>query len=263
MQISYAIASSILERADAEVLMASLLKQERSWLFAHADEEVPTHLEKQWNEWTERRRGGEPVAYITGTKEFFGRPFHVTPATLIPRPATEELVEIALDIVKACGTHRFIREIDSGIAAFADVWGESAKIVADIGTGSGCIGVTIALESPDLRVIATDISPDALLVARENASALGARHLEFRFGDGLEPLSDLTEPFLIVTNPPYIPKSILLEKDVADFEPHVALFAGIDGMDVLAKIIQAAHTHAHCIGFVMECRMEQAKRLHR
>jgi release factor glutamine methyltransferase len=261
MTIRDALIESKLPKADAEILLSTILKHPRSWIFAHEDEALPEGSQQEWQAWTERARGGEPVAYITGTKEFFGRSFRVNPSTLIPRGATEELVEIALAALKSGNAQTFTKEIDSGIAACVDIWDTGVTCIVDIGTGSGCIGVTMALERTDLRVIATDISPDALLTARENASALGARHIDFRLGDGMDPFADLTEPFLIVSNPPYIPDGITLAKNVADFEPHSALFAGIDGMDVLTRLVKAAHSHAYCKGFVLECRMEQAQKL--
>jgi release factor glutamine methyltransferase len=263
MTIQDAIAGSALPKADAEVLLAALLKKERSWFFAHGNEAMPEHARSRWSEWIERRKKGEPVAYITGLKEFFGRTYRVTPAVLVPRPATEALVEIALEALKHAQPQRFTREIDSGIAAFVDVWepGGTAKTVCDVGTGSGCIGVSIALERPDLAVIATDQSPEALAVARENALALGARRVDFRLGDALAPLQDLAEPFLLISNPPYIPEGTPLEKDVNAFEPHEALFSGKDGTDVLSRILTQAQTHPQCIGVILECRMDQAKRL--
>lgn len=263
MTIQDAIGGSGLPKADAEILLSALLKKERSWFFAHGDEAMPEHALSDWNEWVERRKKSEPVAYITGLKEFFGRTYRVTPAVLVPRPATEALVEIALRALKSPEPQRFTTEIDSGIAAFVDVWepGSTAKTVCDVGTGSGCIGISIALERPDLAVIATDQSPEALAVAHENAFALGARSVDFRLGDALAPLQDLAEPFLLVSNPPYIPEGTPLEKDVNEFEPHEALFSGTEGTDVLSRIFTQAQTHPHCIGVIVECRMDQAKSL--
>jgi release factor glutamine methyltransferase len=263
MTIQEAIAGSDLTKADAEVLLAHLLQKDRTWLLAHAEDELSGNDLKRWKEWAQRRLKGEPVAYIVGMKEFYGRPYRVNSAVLVPRPATETLVEIALQTLNRPEPQRFIREIDSDIAALVDVWepGITARAVADIGTGSGCIAVTVALERPDLTVIATDLSPEALVVARENASALGARKIDFRLGDALTPLQDLTQPFLLISNPPYIPEGAHLDPDVQDYEPHEALFSGKDGTDVITRILAQAQTHPQCIGVILECRMDQTKKL--
>ena len=258
MTIHELLTGSHLATADAEVLLASLLHKDRTWLYAHADDEVTHEQESAWETWRQRRENGEPVAYITGTKEFFGHVFHVTPAVLIPRPATELLVERALDVLNNNVPVQHIQEIDTDIVAWTDVWGREATTVVDIGTGSGCIAISIALARPDLRVMATDIDDGALQVATENAQRLGAR-VEYRNGNALDSILDLTEPFLIVSNPPYIPSETKLEKDVSDFEPHHALFSGADGADVIRRIITQAKNHPHCIGFVMECQKEQPR----
>lgn len=261
MTIRESLEASGIARADAEVLLAQLLGKERTWLFAHADDALPQELASEWNDRVKRRKSGEPVAYICGTKEFFGRPFEVHAAVLIPRPATETLTSMALDMMDNGSVGRDMREIDSGIAALSDIWGEpeDARCVADIGTGSGCIAITLGLARPHLRVIATDSSEKALDMARRNARHLKAPNVEFRLGDALAPLQDVTEPFLIVSNPPYIPEDLLLDKDVMDFEPHSALFSGPDGADIIRKIISQAKAHPHCIGYLLECRMEQAR----
>lgn len=261
MNLSQAIVGSGFAKADAEVLLASLLGKDRTWLLAHGDEELSGEMAARWEEWVRRRSGGEPVAYITGSKEFYGRPFRVTRATLIPRPATEALVQTALSLLRGEEPAHAITEIDTGIVAWTEMLGsmEGVRTIVDVGTGSGCIGITLALERPDLRVIATDIDPGTLLVAKENTAVLGARTVECRLGDGLSPVQDLTEPFLLVSNPPYIPEGTTLERDVAEFEPRHALFSGIAGDDMLRRLIASARTHPYCRGWVMECRTEQAR----
>lgn len=163
-----------------------------------------------------RRAAREPVAYLTGTREFYGRPFAVTPDVLIPRPETELLVQEALAVLPR---------------------DRSARVL-DVGTGSGCIAITIALERPDVDVVATDRSPAALEVARRNAHALGAR-VTFVEADLC---GDARGVDVVVSNPPYVAarERETLDADVRDYEPPLALFGGEDGLDVLRRLIPAA-----------------------
>jgi release factor glutamine methyltransferase len=164
-----------------------------------------------------RRLTHEPIAYIVGVREFYGRTFKVSPAVLIPRPETEGLIEAvsALHLVPN-------------------------STIVDIGTGSGCIAVTLALEWPGTRIVATDESAAALAVARENAIALHAPHVEFVEADLLPDSSAVFD--LIVSNPPYVAESdrASLMPDVLAFEPASALFGGPDGLDVIRQLIPAA-----------------------
>lgn len=258
MRIRDALCGSLLETADAEVLLARTLGVDRTWLIAHAEDTLDHAAWQKFSAWVERRRTCEPVAYITGVQEFFGRIFFVDKRVLIPRPSTEGLVEVALEFLQK-GTEG-TREVDTDIITTARRTGEGEWIapqtIIDIGTGSGAIAITLALERPDLHVIATDISADALDVARENAK----RHavldrIQFLQGDGVEPIDtlDLRAPFLIISNPPYIPSGRTLMSDVIDYEPHVALFGGADGTRIVREIIDGATRHSLCRGFVMEC----------
>jgi len=166
-----------------------------------------------------RREAREPVAYLLGTREFYGRPFAVTSSVLIPRPETELLVDLALEWCRAAG----------------------ARSALDVGTGSGCIAVTLALESPALVVTGLDCSADALATARQNALALGgADRLVWRLSDLLTAVTGSVD--LIVSNPPYVPERDRagLSRDVRDFEPGLALFGGPDGLDVIRRLIPAA-----------------------
>lgn len=252
-----------IDTADAEILLAFALQKDRTWVLAHPEQELSEEERTRIGSLIERRRAWEPVAYITGRKDFYGRTFIVTPSVLIPRPATERLVEIALDLLRG-DTAPTTTEIDSGIVAWADFWGDvrDARTIVDIGTGSGCIAVTLACELPDVRIIATDVSADALAVAKQNAQQYHVDdRIRFVQGRGLDPIATLDETFLIVSNPPYIPEGIELQKDVEAYEPHEALFAGADGRDVIASIVLDAKKNPHCIGFVMECRSEQAPNL--
>jgi release factor glutamine methyltransferase len=260
MTIEKALMESGIERADAEALLAFAIKKDRTWLVAHGLEELDEAVHARYQSMVQRRAESEPVAYITGEKEFFGRSFIVDSSTLIPRPATEHLVEQALRVLNGEKVER-TRDIDAGIVAWTDVFGDisGVKTVVDVGTGSGCIAITIACERPDMRVIATDIFEEALNITKRNAH----RHkvwnrIELRKLAGLISPMEIDRPFLLVSNPPYIPSDIQLESDVSDFEPHAALFAGKRGMDVIGPLVEAARNHPFCAGFVIECRKEQA-----
>jgi release factor glutamine methyltransferase len=172
--------------------------------------------------WTKRRAGHEPVAYITGVREFYGRPFRVTPAVLVPRPETEGLIEEALRIARPDAAGR--------------TTGAGLRVV-DVGTGSGCLAITLALEWPDAQVTATDVSPDALAVAADNAKRLGATRIDFRRTNLLDGLPGLFD--LVVANPPYIAigDRANLPPDVRDHEPAAALYGGDDGLDVVRALL--------------------------
>lgn len=267
MTIEEALKRSGVERCDAEVLLASLLMKDRAWILAHPHETLPR--EKEWKNWTKRRLEGKPVAYIIGEREFYGRMFEVNRNVLIPRPATEGLVEMTLEIMRR-GTPwraptRNTREIDNSIVAVANIWGNlnDVKTIVDIGTGSGCIAITLALERPNIKIIATDISERALEVAKKNAQRHDAEdRIEFRLGNLLEPIADLKEPFIVVSNPPYVPEQRSLKREVGDFEPGQALFAGKDGTDVLDPLYRQAKLHKFCRGFLVECLESQGLVFH-
>jgi release factor glutamine methyltransferase len=254
MRVSDALTGQNLPRMDVEVLLAWILGTNRAGLIAHPDRELTQQEYAAFADALTRRRKGEPMQYITGEKEFYGRVFAVDRRALIPRGATEELLRIALAFLRD-GTDR-TEEVDTAIVVTARARGslKDIRTVVDIGTGSGCIGVTLALERPDLRVIATDISSDALALAQENAVRHGVQErMMFLAGAALHPLVDLREPFVIVSNPPYIPAGRNLMADVLDYEPHVALFGGPDGGDVPRTIWNDALKHPFCRGIVMEC----------
>lgn len=216
-------------KLDAQVLLSYLIKKPSSYLFAHGEEIISQDVERAYLELIERRAKHEPVAYITGEKEFFGRAFKVTSATLVPRPETELLVERALEG-----------------AGFAPVF-------ADIGTGSGAIAVTLAAQSGGF-VFATDISKDAIEVAKMNAATHGvSERIFFLEGDLLLPfLQDLQawmrraelKALTIVANLPYISRRQYenLDPDVKNFEPQTALLSGIDGLDHYDRMLQQLKT---------------------
>jgi release factor glutamine methyltransferase len=207
-------------RLDAGVLARALLGWDQARWLADGRETAPAGFAAHLEAWVARRARREPVAYITGRREFYGRTFLVSPAVLIPRPDTETLVEAAL----AC--------LDRMAAG---------ALVADVGTGSGCLAVTLAAERPSIRVVATDISAAALDVARENARCLRVSdRIQFREGPLLAGAA--TPVDLIVSNPPYVREveRETLPADVVAFEPHGALFAGADGLDVIRLLADEA-----------------------
>jgi release factor glutamine methyltransferase len=217
------------DRVDAEVLLLHVLDKPRSWLFAHADDVLDTDVQAAYAVLVERRATGEPVAYIIGNCGFWSRELEVTPATLIPRPETELLVELALQ--------RLPRDV--------------ACTVADLGTGSGAIALAIAGERPKARVIATDASAAALAVARRNAQRHGMDNVTFVQGDWLLPLAD--QRFnLIVSNPPYIEANDphLGQGDLR-FEQSAALAAGVDGLADIRRIVIGAREHLQAGGWLL------------
>jgi release factor glutamine methyltransferase len=197
-------------RLDAEVLLAHVLGLARIELYTGHDRPlVPAELDA-YREAVRRRGESEPVAYILGEKEFRSLAFRVTPAVLVPRPETEHLVEEAL----------------------AALEGRSDPVVADVGTGSGCVAVSLAVARPDLRALAVDRSADALAIAAENAERHGvADRVRLLEGDGLEPIfAEGARVDLLVSNPPYVSEEewAELDRDVRDHEPKGALVPGPD-----------------------------------
>lgn len=211
-----AAAQALGDRLEAEVLLVHVLDKPRSWLVAHADDALDAPTLHTYQALVEQRRQGEPVAYLTGRRGFWSLDLEVTPATLIPRPETELLVELALERAPADAS------------------------VADLGTGSGAIALALAHERPDLRVSATDASGDALAVARRNAERLGLGRVRFHQGDWLAPLAGQSFA-LIVSNPPYIEADDphLRQGDLR-FEPASALASGVDGLDDIRRIVHDA-----------------------
>jgi release factor glutamine methyltransferase len=204
-------------RLDAEVLLMHFLKIDRLELCIRPDKQVSEEECTGYSRWIERRSRGEPVAYITGIKEFWSLVFEVDRNVLIPRPETECLIE---EVLKRCGRER-----------------EHLRII-DIGTGSGAIGIVLAGELPSARVVVTDISRGALSVARRNAERHGvAGQMEFMEGDLFA--SAAGEFDVIVSNPPYIPNGVypVLPEGIRAFEPREALIAGPDGADFHRRII--------------------------
>jgi len=225
-------------RLDAEALLMHILQVGRPALITRASEAFDGERYGTFVRMLARRLAGEPIAYITGVREFWSLPIHVTPKVLIPRPETELLVECAL-------TH-VARDADSR--------------VADLGTGSGAVAAAIAHERPRCQVVGTDASIDALKVARDNTHRLGLANVTFRFGDWLTPLAG--EHFDVITaNPPYLRSDDphLLQGDVR-FEPRAALVSGRDGLAAIRRIAADAPARLHRGGWlVLEHGYDQAE----
>ena len=214
---------------DAEVLLLHVLGQSRTWLFLHESDVMGDTEAAAFEALAARREAGEPVAYLTGHRGFWTLDLMVTPATLIPRPETELLVELAL----------------ARIPADADVR------IADLGTGSGAIALAIASERPRAQLIATDASEAALAVARSNAGRHGIANIAFRQGSWFAPLAG--ERFdIIVSNPPYIESSDPhLDEGDLRFEPASALASGADGLDDLRTIAAEAPSRLEPGGWLL------------
>ena len=229
-------------RLEAEALLAYLLKKPRSHLLAWPDKELTPPEAKGFEVLLRRRFSGEPVAYITGVREFWSMPLRVNRYVLIPRPETELLVEKALEYLPKR---------------------EGARIL-DLGTGSGNIALAVARERPDARIIAVEISQPALKVARLNARMLHIDQVDFREGFWFEPVGDMRFD-VIVSNPPYVEEGNehLIEGDVR-FEPENALLGGADGLSAFRNIINLAFRHLQPDGWLMfEHGYDQALRVHR
>ena len=217
------------DRVDAEVLLQQVLRRSPSWLIAHADDVLSLADEQAFRALVQRRLAGEPVAYITGRRGFWSLELEVTPATLIPRPETELLVELALSRLPE----------------------EQPVEVVDLGTGSGAIALAIGTERPQARILGIDASAAALEVAVRNGRRLCIPNVRFVEGDWLAPLGTRRVD-LIVSNPPYIEADDPhLTRGDLRFEPASALASGADGLDDIRRIVTDAHTHLQSGGWLL------------
>lgn len=208
---------------DAQMLAAHVLRVDRSYLLAHPEEELP---ELAMEVLLQRREAGEPLVYILGWREFYGRRFAVRQGVLIPRQETEVVVETCLAL-------------------------DGIRTVLDMGTGSGIIAITLAVEKPGWRVFAADISTDALQIARENANSLGAQ-VEFSESD-LFASYEAMKFDLIVSNPPYIGTGEGLPTEVKDYEPAKALYSGETGDEIYERLAKETPQHLTSTGkLIME-----------
>jgi release factor glutamine methyltransferase len=209
-------------RQEAEILLGAALGKTRAWLLAHPEQQIlDCDATDRYEAHVTRRAHGEPVAYILGEKEFWSLALEVTPAVLIPRPETELAVERALAHLPVDAPGRTL----------------------DLATGSGAIALAIAHERPRLRVFGTDVSSEAVAVARRNAARLHLANVEFHVGDWYAPVGD--ERFtLIVSNPPYVAEDDpRVDWSVRRYEPRGALFAGADGLRALRAVVSEAGAH--------------------
>ena len=211
-------------RLDVELLLGLVLKLDRVQLIVDADRPLSKDELAAYRALHRRRRAGEPVAYLRGVREFYGRNFRVDARVLVPRPETEILVETALRRTRALSL--------------------SARVL-DLCTGSGCVAITLARERPTTRVVAVDLSEGALVVARENATRLGVTHQIALLRSDLYAALDPGARFdLITANPPYISELEIpsLPPDVRDFEPRLALAGGEDGLAVVRRVVLGARS---------------------
>ena len=211
-------------RLDADLLLAHALSTTRIQLVVDAKRPLDADELARFRELVKRRRLREPVAYILGSREFYGRAFRVDARVLVPRPDTETLVEVALDRT---------REIALAMRAL------------DLCTGSGCVAISLARERPTSQVLGTDISLDALAVARDNALRLGAYNLAFCAGDLFESIDPNARFDVVTANPPYVVSNEIdsLQPEICCHEPRLALDGGEDGMAILRRIVAGAPAH--------------------
>lgn len=219
--VARALAGSGLIPFEARILLGHVMRRDRAWLIAHQDAPMSATEVKAFDALARRRRGGEPVAYLTGRREFYGLDLEVTPDVLIPRPETELLVELALIRIDAAQN----------------------TAVLDLGSGSGAVALAIASERPRCTVLGVDVSDAALALARRNASRLNLANATFSQSDWFSAVPKLRY-HAIVANPPYVASvdPHLSEGDLR-FEPPAALAAGVDGLSAIRTIVAGAGDH--------------------
>jgi release factor glutamine methyltransferase len=234
-------------RLNAELLLMFVLARERAYLYAHPERELTADEQSRYDEVTRERARGCPTQYITGHQEFWGLDLLVSPAVLIPRPETEHVVEIVLELVKE---YKFE--------------GPGRLRMLDVGTGTGCIALALASELPHAEIHACDISEEALEMARVNAArlALGGRML-FRKSDLLSAYAG--ERFdVVISNPPYVGEADAgkVQKQVREFEPKIAVFSGQEGLEVYRRLVPQATEHLRPGGwFVAEIGFSEEQRV--
>ena len=218
-------------RLDAEVLARHALGWDRARLIADGQEAMPPDVDRNYSGLIERRATHEPVAYITGHREFWGLEFVVSPDVLIPRPETEFIIEAVCELRRDRN---------------------AVRRIVDVGTGSGCLAVSLAHEFPAARVVATDVSIAALRVAAGNVRKHGVeQRVRLVCGDLLEAIGGGID--VIVANPPYVPANVALSLDIVRFEPAVALYSGVEGLDLVRRLVQSARSRLTADGvFAME-----------
>lgn len=229
-------------RREAGSLLSFVIGKDRTFLISHAEDRLDAMVLDRFRETVGRRAQGEPLQYITGVQDFYGREFRVTTDVLIPRPETELLIE----------------------AALAVIGGVSAPLICDVGTGSGCIAVTLLCERSDARAVAVDVSQAALAVAAENARRHGVgERVDLKISDCFAEL-DPTPFDLIVSNPPYVSSRALsgLQREVRDHEPLVALSPGADGLSVIRRLLHDGPAFMKPSGhLIMEIGFDQGEKV--
>jgi release factor glutamine methyltransferase len=231
-------------RRDAGSLMAHSLGQDRTFIISHSDEEVNDDVLHRFRHLLQRRSAGEPLQYITGHQEFFCLNFDVSPDVLIPRPETELLVETALNLIPPK---------------------TDPITMVDVGTGSGCITISLLHQRPGWRSVAIDLSPKAIAVAKHNARKHGVENrIDFVVADSLDGLIQRPIFDLIVSNPPYVAEDAMtgLQREVRDYEPRLALTPGGDGLRVIRKLVNQSGLMLKTGGYlVIEIGFDQRERV--
>ena len=227
-------------RREAGSLLSFVIEKDRTFLLSHADKLLDATDVDRFREVVARRAEGEPLQYITGVQDFYGREFRVTPDVLIPRPETELLVEAGLELI-------------------AEV---RRPFICDVGTGSGCIALTLLCERTDARAVALDVSEAALKIAAQNAQSLGVgERVELKISDCFNGVERTTFD-LIVSNPPYVSAAALagLQREVRDHEPLVALSPGADGLIIIRRLLQEGAAFLNTGGhLIMEIGFDQGE----
>lgn len=224
------LATPSLPRAEVRMLVCHVSQRNSAWLVAHDGEALTPEVQQSAEALAARRAAGEPMAYLLGEREFFGRTFRCTPAALIPRPETEHLVEHVLTLIAT----------------------SSESTILDVGTGTGCIAITLAMERPNAQITALDVSPDALELARKNAASLHASNVKFIESNWFSAVATDAKFDFIVSNPPYIvPGDPHLSQGDLRFEPAIALADSIDGLESYRQLARGATTHLKAGGWLV------------
>lgn len=215
-------------RLDCLVLLEDATGKDRAWLLAHPEYILPYPVIKKLEEWLKHREKHEPLAYIRGKTEFYGREYIVGKKVLEPRPESETMIELLKELID--------NQQETG--------NKEEIVIVDVGTGSGAIGITAALEIPNLQVILTDIDPECLKIARVNTKKYGVK-VNFLQGDLLEPLiPESTTPYTLLANLPYVPDHYEIN-EAAMMEPRIAIFGGSDGLDLYRRMFDQVSKMQH------------------